>query len=135
MLRLLFIAACSCLIPPGALANTGLIPLTDLGSGLYLGQYQGGLYPGGSNLMPATHAAAGNARALSIIPRDTLGNTSASGKFVLISVGMSNTTQEWCSGNSDLPADPWTFMGQAAVSGNVNHTTLAIVNGAQGGKA
>src|SRR6184192_3764962 len=36
--------------------NTGFLPLNDLGSGLYLNLYQGGLYPGGSNVMPAAHA-------------------------------------------------------------------------------
>ena len=31
--------------------SVGLVPLTDLRTGLYLGQFQGGLYPGGSNVM------------------------------------------------------------------------------------
>jgi hypothetical protein len=30
-----------------------LTPLNDLGAGLYLNQFQGGLYPGGFNSMPA----------------------------------------------------------------------------------
>src|SRR6266851_3549298 len=35
-----------------------LVPLNDLGTGTYLG-FQGGLYPNGSNVRPATHDAAG----------------------------------------------------------------------------
>lgn len=107
--------------------SVGFTPLNDLGTGLYLGQFQGGLYPGGSNLVPAAHAADGRARALAIAPID--------GKHVLLSIGMSNTTQEFCSQNGALPCDAWTFMGQAAVNPRVNNTTLAIVNGALGGQA
>ena len=38
--------------------NSGLIPLTDLGTGFYEG-IQGGLYPGGSNTRPAVHQQKG----------------------------------------------------------------------------
>ena len=38
--------------------QTGMIPLTDLGAGLYQG-VQGGLYPGGANTRPPAHDAAG----------------------------------------------------------------------------
>ena len=41
---------------PWGRANTGLVPINDLGTGLYLNQYQGGLYPGGSNTMPVAHS-------------------------------------------------------------------------------
>src|ERR1043165_6467872 len=43
-------------------------PLNDLGTGLYLGQFQGGLYPGGSNSPPAAHSAEGLARAGAVEP-------------------------------------------------------------------
>jgi hypothetical protein len=43
-------------------------PLNDLGSGLYLNQFEGGLYPSGSNEMPAAHAAEGIASAAAIRP-------------------------------------------------------------------
>ena len=37
--------------------STGLIPLPDLGKGTYKGE-QGGLYPDGANVPPASHAKA-----------------------------------------------------------------------------
>jgi len=115
--------------------SVGFTPINDLGSGLYLGQFQGGLYPDGLNIPPAAHAAAGLAQAGLIEPLDTAGNPSPDGRYVLVSIGMSNTTQEFCSGGGGLPCDPWTFMGQAADSSLVNHTTLVIANGARGGQA
>ena len=74
--------------------TTGLIPIPQLGSGLYQG-YQGGLYPGGSNLRPTPHTNAGIALASSIGPLDTLGNANVNGRVLLISIGMSNATQEF----------------------------------------
>lgn len=115
--------------PPAA-----LVALTDLASGTYLG-FPGGLYPGGSNQVPAQHNTVGLGRATSVQPLDASGNPSPAGKYVLLSIGMSNTTQEFCSQSSDLPCDPWTFMGQAAADASVNQTTLAIVNGAMGGRS
>jgi hypothetical protein len=110
-------------------------PLNDLGTGLYLNQFQGGLYPNGSNTVPAAHAADGLNRAATIRPLNVQGQPDANGKYVLISIGMSNTTQEFCSQNSAEPCASWTFMGQAAADPAVNHSSLAIVNGAQGGKS
>ncbi len=110
-------------------------PINDLATGLYLNQFQGGLYPNGSDQPPPTHRAAGLDRVQSIIPLDTEGQPSSDGKYVLLSIGMSNTTQEFCSQSSAPPCDPWTFMGQSAVRADVNHHTLVIVNGAKGGQA
>jgi hypothetical protein len=115
--------------------SVGRTPLDDLGAGLYLAQFQGGRYPGGSNAVPAAHAAEGVARAAAVRPLDPSGEPSASGRYVLLSIGMSNTTQEFCSQASTEPCDAWTFMGKAAVHPEVNHAELVIVNGARGGQA
>ena len=53
--------------------SVGLAPINDLGAGLHLGQFQGGLYPGGANVPPGGHAAVGAARAASIEPMDSSG--------------------------------------------------------------
>ena len=116
--------------------STGLVPLTDLGAGLYLGQFEGGLYPGGSNAIPPAHLAAGLAAAVGIVPRDVLGAPDPQqGKVVLLSLGMSNTTQEFCiQGGGTTGCAAGTFMAQAAADPGVNHTTLAIINAARGGQ-
>lgn len=119
----------------GPAPTLGRVALTDMGSGLYLGSLEGGLYPGASNTMPAPHLLAGEARARAVQPLDATGMPSASGKVVLLSMGMSNTTQEFCSSSSAPPCNAWSFTGQAAASAAVNRTTLEIVNGAMGGRA
>src|SRR5438067_7101432 len=85
--------------------STGMIPLTDLGTGVYRGM-EGGLYAGGSNVRPSGHEAAGIAIANSIGPLDTLGNADAAGRVVLISIGMSNATQEFQTFVPKATADP-----------------------------
>jgi hypothetical protein len=112
--------------------STGL-PLTDLGPSTYLDTYPGGLYPNGLNVVPSTHDSVGQARAALIQPRAANGTPSPGGKYVLLSIGMSNTSQEWC-GILPTPCNAWTLMGQAAADGAVNHATLVIVNGAEGGE-
>ncbi len=71
-----------------------LTPLPELGAGKYKEQ-DGGLYGGGSNEPPRAHLAAAMKEAAKIEPLDADGKPAASGKIGLISVGMSNTTQEF----------------------------------------
>ncbi len=100
--------------------SVGLVPLTDLGASQYEG-YHGGLYPDGSNARPTDHEQAGLEIARSIGPLDANGQTNPSGRIVLLSIGMSNTTQEFS-----------TFKPLADSDGDKN-SKLTIVDGAQGG--
>jgi hypothetical protein len=102
--------------------STGLVPLPDLGKGTHQGE-QGGLYPDGQNTPPAPHLKAGRALARAITPLDAEGRKAESGKIVLLSIGMSNTTQEFQM-----------FQKLAGEDTDLN-PRLAIVDGAQGGQA
>lgn len=84
--------------------------------------------------MPLDHASAGMSFAREIVPRDPSGVPSASGKIVLLSVGMSNTTQEFCSARDPVPCQPWSFVGKALADPSVNQTSLVFANGAMGGQ-
>jgi hypothetical protein len=63
------------------------VPISDLGKEMYLGQFQGGLYENGLNLVPRDHDAAGKRYAAQVAPVD--------GKVVLLSIGMSNAMDEF----------------------------------------
>jgi hypothetical protein len=117
----------------GPPTDTVKVPLTDLLSKTYYSN-PGGLYPGGVNQPPADHDSAARTRRNAIKPLDVNGDESPFGKYVLISIGMSNATQEWCSQSSGPPCALWTFMGKAAADPSVNHNTLVIVNGAGDGQ-
>jgi len=95
-------------------------PLTELGTGKYKG-FEGGLYPGGSNDRPAAHEKAGQALAKMIRPLNRDGKPADDGAIVLLSIGMSNTTQEFSA-----------FMRLASQQSNLN-PQLKLVDGAQGG--
>lgn len=115
---------CVALLPAFAQApraSTGLVPLPDLGPGMYQG-FQGGLYPNGENTPPRAHLKAGLALARAIVPLDAEGGPAANGRIVLLSIGMSNTTQEFQA-----------FQKLAAQDPRLN-PKLVIVDGAQGGQ-
>lgn len=96
-----------------AQTSVAMKPLTDLGNAKYHG-YHGGLYANGKNAAPKTYLNAGLARARSIKPID--------GKIVLLSIGMSNTTQEFSAFKRLADADAR------------KNPALTIVDGAQGGQ-
>lgn len=121
---LFFIYALMSFVPTRAAncsnTSTGLIPLTQLGAGTYQG-FQGGLYPAGSNSLPPAHEAAGIRQSFLIRPRDAKGLPRPHGKIVLLSIGMSNTTQEFSVFRAMANADPQ------------KSEKVLIVDGAQGG--
>jgi hypothetical protein len=104
--------------PPPPPAN--LVPLTEL-TGAYQGQ-DGGLYGGGKNDPPAELAARAQKALAQIRPLDAEGKPAADGKIVLMSVGMSNTTQEFSTFKRFADADPQ------------KSPQTVIVDGAQGGQ-
>lgn len=130
------LALTACGQEPAAVAECGpdtvRAALTDLGSCRYKG-FAGGLYPGG-NVVPAAHRAEGLRRLSLIRPLDVNGNPSTSGRIVLLSIGMSNGTQEFCGGAGYVSCASWSFLAKANADPAVNHTTLTIVNGARGGQ-
>lgn len=99
----------------------GLPPLIDMGKSLYDG-YEGGLYPNGQNEVPPAHLQAGLTLAQSIRPLDALGNPDPNGKFVFLSIGMSNATQEF------------SVFKSMADTLKIRNQKLTIVDGAQGGQ-
>lgn len=105
---------------PGKVDDATLIPLTELEKDEYRG-FRGGLYPNGKNERPASHEAAGRAISGRIQPLDAEGRPSGDGKIVLLSVGMSNTTQEFSAFKLLVDAD------------REKNPRLVIVDGAQGG--
>jgi hypothetical protein len=68
------------------LDTTGDIPLNDLGTGTFRG-YVGGLYPGGANNASGSYAFDLHRAGKLIVPIDTFGNPSPTGKIVFISLG------------------------------------------------
>lgn len=105
-----------------SVTSVGLTPLTELGTNLHK-NFPGGLYPNGENSCPPNHLALGSAFAAEITPLDAEGiANSTQGKIVLLSIGMSNTTQEFSGFKLLADSDP------------AKNPRLVIVDGAQGGQ-
>lgn len=105
----------------GPKSSTGFVPLTDMAAAdRYKGE-DGGLYGGGQNEPPQAHLDAALREAGQIRPLDAEGQPSPGGKVVLLSIGMSNTTQEFSR-----------FQRLAAEDLNLS-PYLVIVDGARGG--
>jgi hypothetical protein len=101
--------------------NAVPIDLMDMNSSQNYLNFQGGLYENSSDTVPTDHDAAGTAAAAAIQPLDQSGNPSATGAVVFLGIGMSNATQEFSA-----------FASSAATDSGVNHTTLAMEDGALG---
>src|SRR5687768_17286192 len=101
--------------------SVGLTPLSDLVGDTYRG-YEGGLYLGGANQPPLDYRWMGRARASHVQPLNQNGQPDPNGRIVLLSIGMSNTTQEFSTFKSMADADPQ------------KNPRLTIVDGAQGGQ-
>ncbi|MEO5720921.1 MAG: PKD domain-containing protein [Chthoniobacterales bacterium] len=110
-----------------SLTSIGVRPLNDAGPRLYK-NFPGGLYPRGANSPPPAQAAAALALAGQIQPLDANGAPNASsGRIVLLSIGMSNTTQEFASAGLN------SFKPRADADPSKN-PRVVIVDGAQGGQ-
>jgi hypothetical protein len=92
--------------------STGLVPLTDMGRRRYRG-YRGGLYPNGRNRPSPSYQRQGLAAARRVRAVD--------GKIVLLSIGMSNTTQEFSDFQARAERDP------------VKSASVELVDGAAAG--
>jgi len=111
---------------------TDNIPLNDLGPNFYHASYQGGLYPGGSNQRPSDHETDGiNIATNQIKPLNSNGiEDQGQGKIVMISIGMSNTTQEFGGEGEEPPVAFKPRVDDAVETPNKN-PRLVIVDGAQ----
>jgi hypothetical protein len=102
--------------------STDLVPLADLGRGSCQGE-QGGLYLAGRDAPPQSHLETGLRAAAHVAPLDGQGRRSSSGKIVLLTVGVSNTTME-----------SQAFLRLARADKDIS-PDVVIVDGAQGGQA
>jgi hypothetical protein len=101
----------------------GLKPLTEMtAKDRYKGE-DGGLYGGGRNEPPEAHQTAAKKETAQIVPRDGDGKPAPDGKTVLVSISMSNATQEFSLFKQIADKDP------------DKSPLLTIVDCAQGGQA
>ncbi len=107
--------------PPPAKPPVGLEPLCDMtADDRYKGE-DGGLYGGGKNTPREKHLQAALAAARSVRPLDAAGHPAEDGKTGFISIGMSNTTQEF------------SVFVRLANADAEKSAKVVIVDGAQGG--
>jgi hypothetical protein len=95
-----------------SLTSTGLVPLTDMGKRKYRG-YRGGLYLKGLNRPPQAYLRKGIETAKRVRP--------VNGKIVLLSIGMSNASEEFSAFKRSADRDPQ------------KNSSLVVVDGAQDG--
>jgi hypothetical protein len=107
---------------PVARETTGMVPLTEMSAEQNYKGRDGGLYGGGQNEPPAALRTAALAEAARIVPLDREGKPAKDGKIVVLSVGMSNTTQEFSRFKEIADRDP------------AKSASVVLVDGAQGGR-
>lgn len=100
-----------------------LAPITDMTAGDRYEGEDGGLYGNGSNTPPEAQAKAAQAQLARIQPLNAEGKPAANGTIVLVSISMSNATQEFSHFKKVADADPR------------KSPKLTIVDCAQGGQA
>ncbi len=110
-----------------SLVYTGLVPLPEMGTKTYK-TFAGGLYPNGINTPPPTHFQAALTLAQNLKPLAANGNVdTTNGKIVMVSIGMSNTTQEFASKGSGA------FVPRMKNDASRN-SKLVLIDCAQGGQ-
>ena len=100
---------------------TKLIPLNEMGTNEYQG-FRGGFYPDGANERPKAHEKFGLQLAKTVWPLNAEGKKDENGKIVLLSVGMSNTSQA-SEG-----------LHKALAEFDAKNPKLVFINGAVGGQ-
>jgi len=109
--------------PTGGKASVGFKPLTEMSAtDKYKGE-DGGLYGAGKNDPPEGHLAAAKKETAKIEPLNAEGKPAKDGKIGLVSISMSNATQEF------------SYFKQIADKDNAKSPLVAIVDCAQGGQA
>lgn len=109
--------------PEGGKPSVGFKPLTEMtAKDTYKGE-DGGLYGSGRNEPPEAHQTAARKETARIVPLDPGGKPAKDGKIVLVSISMSNATQEFSFFKTIADADP------------LKSPALTIVDCAQGGQA
>ncbi len=107
----------------GGKTSVGFKPLTEMtADDKYKGE-DGGLYGGGKNEPPAAHLAAAKAATAAIAALDADGRPAKDGKIALVSISMSNATQEF------------SFFKRIADADKDKSPLVTVVDGAQGGQA
>jgi hypothetical protein len=103
--------------------STGLMPLTEMSErDRYKGE-DGGLYGQGRNVPPEAHRKAAVVELAEVQPLDAYGKAAKNGRVVLVSISMSNATQEFSLFKQLADIDP------------AKSPVLTIVDCAQGGQA
>jgi uncharacterized protein (TIGR03437 family) len=105
--------------------SVGFTPFSNPYAALYQNQ-QVSLYPAG-NQRPAAFDTLGRQQAAAITPLNLAGNPDPNGKIVLLSVGMSNTTQEFSAFIPLAAADPQRNPRVQAVDGAISGVTAAAI--------